>query len=331
MQAVVIEAPTVVRMSDLPEPRPAIAEVVVDVSLTGVCGTDLHMLDGDFATARFPIVPGHEVTGTVVATGAEVTSPQPGDRVVVDPGVPCLTCLLCRRGRPNLCEHRNAVGITLNGGAADRVVVPARNCHVLPDSVTFSAAVLAEPLACVLHAFEMVPRTAGRRVLIYGAGTIGLLAVQVARHLGAYTVDAVDLDTQRLSVAEKLGADEVFAPDSLSRQDDWDLVVDASGAPAAIADGLARLQRGGTFLQLGVAPGDAVVPLSPYQVFARELSIIGSMTTRHTFPGALRMLENDMIDAESIVEKPVPLSDYAKAVDMVRERDSLKVVVSPGV
>jgi threonine dehydrogenase-like Zn-dependent dehydrogenase len=175
----------------------------------------------------------------------------------------------------------------------------------------------------------MVPRTSGQRVLVYGAGTIGLLAVQVARSLGAHGVDTVDFDANRLAVAQKLGASGVFAPDGLGDQDDWDLVVDASGSPAAIGDGLGRLQRGGTFLQLGVAPGDAVVPLSPYQVFARELTIVGSMTTRHTFPGALRLIENGMIDSELIVEEPVPLSDYAKAVDMVRGRNSLKVVVSP--
>jgi 2-desacetyl-2-hydroxyethyl bacteriochlorophyllide A dehydrogenase len=331
MQAVVIEAPTVLRVAELPDPEPGVGEVVVDVALTGVCGTDLHVLDGDFATARFPVVPGHEVAGTVVATGSGVVSPLPGDRVVIDPGVPCMTCLLCRRGRPNLCERRNAVGITLNGGAADRVLVAARNCHVIPESVPTSAAVLAEPLACVLHAFDMVPGTSGRRVLVYGAGTIGVLALQVARSLGAHSVDTVDLDTDRLMVAQKLGATEVFAPDSLGDQDDWDLVVDASGSPTAIADGLGRLQRGGTFLQLGVAPGDAVVPLSPYQVFARELTIVGSMTTRHTFPGALRLLENGIIDSELIVDEPVPLSHYAEAVDMVRGRNSLKVVVSPGV
>jgi 2-desacetyl-2-hydroxyethyl bacteriochlorophyllide A dehydrogenase len=331
MQAVVIEAPANVRVTELPEPEPGAGEVIVEVALTGVCATDLHMLDGDFATARFPIVPGHEVTGTVVAAGDAVVSPLPGDRVVIDPGVPCMTCLLCRQGRPNLCEHRNAVGITLNGGAADRVLVSARNCHVIGESMPPSAAVLAEPLACVLHAFDMVPRTSGRRVLIYGAGTIGLLAVQVARSLGAQSVDTVEVDTDRLLIAQKLGAAEIFAPGGLGGRADWDLVIDASGSPTAISDGLGRLQRGGTFLQLGVAPGDAVVPLSPYQVFARELTIVGSMTTRHTFPGALRLLENGTIDSELIVEEPVPLSHYAEAVEMVRGRNSLKVVVSPGV
>jgi len=330
MQAVVIEAPAVVRVAELPDPEAGAGEVVVEVALTGVCGTDIHMLDGDFATARFPIVPGHEVAGTVVAVGDGVLSPRRGERVVVDPGVPCMTCLLCRRGRPNLCEHRQAVGITLNGGAADRVLVAARNCHVIPESVPTSAAVLAEPLACVLHAFDMVPRTSGRRVLIYGAGPIGLLALQVAGSLGAQSVDTVDLDADRLRVAQKLGATAVFAPDRLGDADDWDLVIDASGSPAAIEDGFGRLQRGGTFLQLGVAPGDAVVPLSPYQVFARELTIVGSMTTRHTFPSALRLLEKGTIHSELIVEEPVPLSHYAKAVNMVRGRNSLKVVVSPG-
>ncbi|WP_099038199.1 alcohol dehydrogenase catalytic domain-containing protein [Mycobacterium neglectum] len=331
MRAVVIEAPTVVQIAELPDPEPGAGDVVVEVALTGVCGTDIHMLDGDFATARFPIVPGHEVTGTVVARGTGVVSPRVGERVVVDPGVPCMTCLLCRRGRPNLCEHRNAVGITLNGGAADRVLVAARNCHVIPDSVSSTAAVLAEPLACVLHAFDMVPRTSGRRVLIYGAGPVGLLAVQVAGYLGAHSVDTVDLDADRRAVAQKLGASKVFGPSDLGEEDDWDLVIDASGAPTAIEDGLGRLQRGGTFLQLGVAPGDAVVPLSPYQVFARELTIVGSMTTRHTFPGALRLLESGTITSELIVEEPVPLSHYAKAVDTVRGRNALKVVVGPGV
>src|SRR5690606_26758584 len=101
------------------------SEVVLAVDLVGVCGTDVHLLDGHFPTAKYPIVPGHEVTGTVVAVGHEVRDVRVGDRVVVEPGVPCATCLLCRRGRPNLCERRDAVGITLNGGAADRVVVPA--------------------------------------------------------------------------------------------------------------------------------------------------------------------------------------------------------------
>jgi 2-desacetyl-2-hydroxyethyl bacteriochlorophyllide A dehydrogenase len=330
MQAVVMKGPGDLVFVDVADPEPGPGEVVVAVALTGVCGTDLHILDGHFATARFPLIPGHEVTGTVVAVGEEVRSLREGDRVVVDPGVPCTTCLLCRRGRPNLCENRNAVGVTRNGGAAERVAVAAANCHRLPDDVSFPAAVLAEPLACVLHALDLVPAPVAQRVLVYGAGTIGLLAVQAARHLGAHRVDVVDTNPDRLAAARRVGAAEATGPERLPEgRADWDLVVDATGAVAAITDGLSRVQRGGTFLQIGVAPGDAVVPLSPYQIFAREITLVGSMTTRHTFPPALRLLERGIIDVELLVEEPVPLSDYAAAVARVRAGRSLKVVVGP--
>ena len=330
MRVVMMTGPAALTFRDMPDPEPGPGEVTLDVALIGVCGTDLHILDGHFATARYPLIPGHEVTGTVVALGAGVESLRKGDRVVVDPGVPCTTCLLCRRGRPNLCENRNAVGVTRDGGAAERVAVAAANCHLVPEGVTAQAAVLAEPLACVLHAFDLVPAPVAQRVLVYGAGTIGLLAVQVARHLGAHRVEVVETNPGRLPAARRVGAAVATGPEELpDSRADWDLVVDATGAPAAIADGVARVQRGGTFLQIGVAPADAVIPLSPYQLFARELTLVGSMTTRHTFPAALRLLESGIIDVELLVEEPVPLSDYAEAVARVRAGRSLKVVVRP--
>ena len=330
MRAVVMQGPAALTVVDVADPEPGPGEVVLEVALTGVCATDLHILDGHFPTARFPLIPGHEVTGTVVALGREVGNLREGDRVVVDPAVPCTTCLLCRRGRPNLCENRNAVGVTRNGGAAERVAVTAASCHRVPEGVTAQAAVLSEPLACVLHAFDLVPAPVAQRVLVYGAGTIGLLAVHLACHLGAHRLDVVDTNADRLPAARRVGAAAATRPEGLpAGRADWDLVVDATGAAAAITDGVSRVQRGGTFLQIGVAPADAVVPLSPYQLFAREITLVGSMTTRHTFPAALRLLERGIIDVELLVEEPVPLSDYAEAVARVRAGRSLKVVVGP--
>jgi len=329
MRAVRVEGPGVVRVVQVPEPVPGVGEVVVGVDLVGVCGTDVHLVDGHFPTARFPVVPGHEVTGTVVALGPEVDL-RVGQSVVVDPGMPCGTCVLCRRGRLNLCERRNAVGITVDGGAAEQVLVPAANCHVVPEGVPASAAVLTEPLACVLHALEQVPVPVGRRVLVYGAGPIGLLALQVLRHLAVDCVDVVDLNPDRLAVAQGLGADSAVVPGQVPDRRDWDLVVDATGAPAAITDGLSRLQRGGVFLQVGVAPEEETVPVSPYQVFSRELTIVGSLTTRHTFPGALRLLAGGIIDTGTIVEAPVPLTRYDEVVAQVRGGGALKAVVNPG-
>ncbi|WP_162606290.1 alcohol dehydrogenase catalytic domain-containing protein [Jiangella asiatica] len=322
--------PGSVRVGPADDPRPGPGEVTVEVALTGICGTDLHILDGEFATARFPVTPGHEVTGSVVEAGPGVTGPRPGDRVVVDPGVPCRACAWCREGRLNLCANRLAIGVSLPGGAAELVAVPAINCHVVDPAVDDRTAVLTEPLACVLHAFDLAPSPAAAEVLVYGAGTVGLLTAQMARRLGADRVTVVDPNESRLPGARKAGADEALPDARESAVDAWPLVLDASGAGPAIGDGLRRLRRGGTFVQIGVAAPTTEVPLSPYEVFAGELTIRGSMTTRDTFARAVRTLVAGAVDTSMIVGTAVPLSRYAEALDLARSGESLKVVVEPG-
>ncbi|MGH3386234.1 MAG: alcohol dehydrogenase catalytic domain-containing protein [Nocardioidaceae bacterium] len=331
MHAVVIKGPSEVAVEQRADPSPGSDEVLLEVSLTGICGTDIHILDGEFGTATYPLVPGHEVTGRVVAVGGEVARPEVGDRVVVDPALPCKACWFCRSGRANLCERRHALGVTQPGGAAELVAVPAGNCYVLDGKVDDAAGVLCEPLACVIHAFDLVPRGSVREVLIYGAGPVGLLAVHVARQLGARSVDTVDINEGRLGNATQAGARAVATSgDQLDQGGGWDLVVDASGAPPAIEDGLSRVRRGGTFLQIGVAPEEARVPLSPYQLFSREITLVGSMTTSHTFPRAIELMESGVVDAEAIVGPRLPLDRYHEAVAAVRAGDHLKVLLKPG-
>lgn len=284
MKAVVIAAPSSVEVHEVESRPPGPGEVRIAVALVGICATDVHILDGHFPTARYPIIPGHEVTGTVVEVGEGVPTLEIGTRVVIDPGVPCGMCRLCRDGRPNLCEHRNAFGITLTGGAAEELTLPAVNCYPVPPNVPPEAAVLAEPLACVTHAFDLVRSPAGEDVLIYGAGTIGLLALFVARHLGARSVSVVELDAARCDTAERAGADNAgTSGDAFAPLADWGLVVDATGAVPAISDGIQRVRRGGSFLQIGVAHPERSIDLKPYDLFSRELAVVGSMTTRYSF------------------------------------------------
>jgi 2-desacetyl-2-hydroxyethyl bacteriochlorophyllide A dehydrogenase len=328
MEAVIIDQPGAVRVADVKPREPAAGEVRIQVDLVGVCATDAHILHGTFPTAAYPLTPGHEATGVIARLGAGVTSLAEGDRVVIDPGVPCGVCRLCRQGRFNLCEHRNAIGITLPGATAELVTVPAANCHRVLPGTSPRAAVLAEPLACVVHAFDLVRDPAGADVLIYGGGTIGLLAAYCARALGAGSVSVVELDAARAAKAASAGFASAVSAVELGLPD-WELVVDATGAVPAIQDALTRLRRGGTLLQIGVTRPDAVVELRPYELFQRELTVAGSMTTRHSFPRALRLLAQGAVDPALIVGTPFAPGQYAAAIASAGSGETLKVTVSP--
>ncbi|MBA2596363.1 MAG: alcohol dehydrogenase catalytic domain-containing protein, partial [Chloroflexia bacterium] len=174
MRAVVVEKPGFVRVEDVPEPEPGPGDVVVQVGACGICGTDVHIIDGEFPPARYPVIPGHEFGGEVVAVGADVTAYRAGDRVGVEPTLNCGACYYCQRGMGNLCERINGVGTTQPGGFAERVAVPQRTLHHLPDDMTLSAAALIEPVACVVRGFHRLQPQPGETYLIYGAGPMGL-------------------------------------------------------------------------------------------------------------------------------------------------------------
>ena len=327
MRAAMIVEPGRVAVEDIAEPAAGPGQAKVAVDLVGVCATDVHMFHGTFPAAKYPVLLGHEVTGVIAQIGADVEGLAVGDRVVLDPGVPCGRCDLCRDGRPNLCDDRRAFGVNLRGGAAEFMVAPVENLHRVASDVTPAAAVLAEPLACVVHALDLVRPPAGRDVLVYGAGTVGLLAVCVLRSLGARSVTVVDRVPARLERARAAGADHV-APGATTHVD-WALVIDATGAPPAIQEGLERVARGGTFLQIGVAPPAAGVTLSPYTLFQREITVQGSMTTRHTFPRAIALLEAGVVDPALFSAAPYGLDDYAGAIAASGSGDVPKVLVQP--
>lgn len=328
MHAISIEQPGSVRVIDVVPAEPAAGEARIRVEFVGICATDVHILHGSFPTATYPTRPGHEAVGVVESLGSGVVDLQIGDRVVIDPGVPCGSCRLCRQGRLNLCENRNALGVTLAGASAELVTVPAVNCHLVPDRTDPHAAVLAEPLACVVHAFDLVRDPAGMDVLVYGGGTIGLLSAFVARAYGAASVSVIELDPMRAANAQAAGFDAAASADDLAPQD-WGLVVDATGVIPAIRDGLTRLQRGGTLLQIGVAHSDAVLDVKPYEMFQRELTITGSLTTRYSFPRALDLLARGIVDASRILGTPFPLAEYAAAIDSAGRGETLKVTITP--
>ncbi|MGW0578906.1 alcohol dehydrogenase catalytic domain-containing protein, partial [Streptomyces sp. NPDC002920] len=217
MKAALITAPGRIELVELDDPAPAPDEVVVAVAACGLCGTDLHILQGEFAPT-LPIVPGHEFAGEVVAVGSHVTGLQVGTRVAVDPSLPCFTCHYCRIGRNNLCERFSAIGVTHPGAAAEYVAAPAANCVPLPDHISTADAALIEPLSCAVRGYDVLRSTLASHVLIYGAGTMGLMMLQLAKRTGAARVDVVDINPDRLATATQLGCSEAAAAaDDLDR------------------------------------------------------------------------------------------------------------------
>jgi 2-desacetyl-2-hydroxyethyl bacteriochlorophyllide A dehydrogenase len=331
MKAVVIEKPNQVEVEQVSDPTPDPTQAVVKVEACGICGTDIHVLRGEFAPTRYPIIPGHEFCGEVVATGREVRNVRVGDFVAVDPSLYDGTCRQCRAGRFNLCENWNGIGVgSANGASAEFVVVPAANAFALPAEMPRHWGALVEPLSCAVHGLDQVGLRAAGDYLIYGAGTMGLLLGQLARDSGATSVEIVDLNEKRHALAKRLAADRVAtSADELDRPEGWDVVIDATGAVPAIEDGLKRVARGGTFLMFGVAKDDAIAKFSPFRVYNDEVKIIGSMAVLHSFERALALLAKGVIDSEAMITNRFPLDAYMTAIDTFLAGSGLKVQVVP--
>jgi 2-desacetyl-2-hydroxyethyl bacteriochlorophyllide A dehydrogenase len=323
-----MSAPGVVEIVSLDDPTPGPGEVVLDVAAVGLCGTDLHVLAGEHGV--LPVVPGHEVTGTVVALGSAVDRLRVGDRVAVDPNLPCRSCRWCRSGRENLCPDLGALGVTTTGGAAELMAAPAASCVVLPVHVDLVAATLVEPLSCAVRGYDVLASRLGATVLVLGAGTMGRMMLELAKRTGAVRVDVVDTNADRLGRAQSLGCSgTAAAAEDLDRGEGWDVVVDATGSAAAIQDGLSRVARGGTFLQFGVSSPAARVELSPYDVYRREITVTGSMAVLHSFERAVDLFAAGVLAPAVFVTRQAPLAEYREALDAFARGEGLKTQVLP--
>jgi len=329
VKAAVIEAPGKVTVTTVPDPTPGPREVVVDVAACGLCGTDLHILQGEFAPT-LPVVPGHEFAGEVVGLGSEVTELAIGDRVAVDPSLYCNECRYCRVGRNNLCDRWRAIGVTVAGGAAEYAVAPVANCVRLPDHVDVQDAALIEPLSCAVRGYDVLNSRLGSRVLIYGSGTMGLMMLELAKRTGAASVDIVDINPERLATAEKLGCSQVaLSADELGRPAGWDVVVDATGNAAAIQDGLERVAKAGTFLQFGVSDYATTATISPYRIYNQEITITGSMAVLHSFERAADLFATGVLDPQVFISHRMPLAQYPQALEQFAAGQGRKIVVLP--
>ena len=330
MRAVVFEGPGQLEVTEVADPTPDRGDVVVEVAGVGICGTDIHVYEGDYGGARYPLVPGHEVSGTVVAVGSSVTSVAVGDRVVVDPTLACGQCERCVNGSYNLCLHWNCFGVARTDGAcAEYLVAPAANAYTLPPNVDLHQATMVEPLSCAIRAYDVLPRRLGEHYLIYGAGTMGLLLAQLAPRAGAASVTVVDPNEGRRALAREVGIETVVASATELDRPSWDVVIDATGVIAAIEDGLPRVKPGGTFQQFGVAPVDGRASYLPISIVRDEVTMVGSAASRFTFSRAVEMFAAGAIASAPMFSHSFTLDDYGQAMDMFRRGEGRKLQIRP--
>jgi 2-desacetyl-2-hydroxyethyl bacteriochlorophyllide A dehydrogenase len=336
MKAIVFPEAEQIAVEFVPDPTCGPDEVVVKVAHSGICGTDIHIYRNEYMS-DFPLTPGHEFSGTVVEVGQNVQNIALGARVAIDPNLYCGYCDFCRNDQANHCANWQGIGITHSGGFAEYVNVPAKAAYKLPDSLTETQAAFIEPLACVVWALKRMPVNPAESVLLIGSGPMGLLLVQALRHNGASQITVVDRQPTRLKLAQHFGATQTIIanPEQAKQLKDlaphgYDVVIDATGVPAAIEGAFQHLKVRGKFLQFGVTPMNAKIQISPYDIFHNDWTIIGSFALCYTFLPAMAWLENGVIDVEPLVSHKLPLSDFAHGFKQFMAGETLKVHLTIG-
>ena len=329
MKAVSIVTPGTIEIIEVADPTPGALDVVVEVAAVGICGTDLHIFEGEFAP-KFPIIPGHEMAGTIAAIGKDVKDLKVGDPVAIDPSVYCGDCFYCRRARGNLCENWNALGVSMPGAAAQFLLSPKKNIHKLSSGVDLKSAALIEPLSCAVRGFDQLPRIPGSHYLIYGSGTMGLMMAELARVNGAASVSIVDLNEEKLKTAKLLGFTIVGTSAlEFNQPRGFDVVIDCTGVVAAIKDGLSHVMPGGTFLQFGVANHDAKVEINPFWIYNKEITIVGSMAVLQSFDRAVELFTNGVLNSELMISDRYSLDNYSDALHAFKSGKGRKTLVLP--
>ena len=343
MKALVLKEYKKFSFEEVPEPQLGAEDVLVAVKACGICGSDVHGMDGSTGRRRPPIIMGHEASGVIAAAGSAVTGWAKGDRVTFDSTIYCGECEYCRQGMINLCDRRRVLGVSCedyrqNGAFAEFVAVPPRILYRVPEALPFEHAAMVEPFAIALHAVRRSPPALNDTVVVVGAGMIGLALVQVLSQTGCAKLLVLDVAKDRLAMAVKLGAthtinsgdqDGLKAIQDLTNGQGADVSFEAVGISATVELALRGLRKGGTATLVGNVAPKIEFPLQV--AVTRELSIHGSCASRGEYPDCLDMLARGALDAKPLISATAPLAEGAEWFERLyrKEPGLLKVVLKP--
>ena len=343
MKALLLEQYMQLGYQEVPEPAISVDDVLIRVKACGICGSDVHGLDGSTGRRIPPIVMGHEAAGVIEEVGANVKGWAAGDRVTFDSTVSCGQCYFCARGEINLCDNRQVLGVSCgefrrHGAFAELVSVPARILYRLPDSLGFAEAAMIEAVSIAVHAVNITPKSLGDTAVVVGSGMIGLLTIQAAKAAGFARVFAVDLDDNKLAVALRLGADAAFNPKTvdvpkaiqdLTNGRGADVALEAVGAAAPIKTAIMSVKKGGTVTLIGNIAPNIELPLQA--VVTRQIRLQGSCASSGEYPACIELLASGAIKVDEIISARVPLADGADWFKRLyaHEPNLMKVILEP--
>ncbi|WP_251977005.1 Zn-dependent oxidoreductase [Salinicola avicenniae] len=339
MQAFEVRAPHDFHVAEQPAPTAAPGEVLVDVAFAGICGSDMHIIHGDNAFVRFPRITGHEFAGVIRAVGDGVDGGRVGERVCIDPVVACGACYPCRIGRPNVCSAMQVVGVHRSGGFAEQVNVPAANAYQVPDSLDLDAAALVEPYSIAANVLARMQPQPGDRLLVIGAGVIGLTVLQMARAIGIEEIIVTDILDARLATARELGASHVIngreadlesAVMAATRGEGVPLIADAACVPAMLPGMLRMACPAGRLGLLGFSPTPS--DLIQLEVIKKELTLVGSRLNNRKFPEVIAHIAAGRLDPKALISHRVALGEMPDAIDLLdnHPKQARKVLVRVG-
>ena len=343
MKALVLEEYNRLAFKEMPDPQFGPDDVLIRVKAAGICGSDVHGMDGSTGRRIPPLIMGHEASGVIAAAGSNAGHYEPGRRVTFDSTVYCGICSYCRRGDVNLCDQRRVLGVSCadyrqHGTFAEYVAVPRHIVYPLPDKITFEQSAMVEPCSVAFHAVAITPLSLNDTAVVVGAGIIGLLVIQTLRISGAGRIIAVDLEPGRLALARRLGADEVLhandgdpvsAIRKITGNRGADAAFDAVGLNASLKTALGSLRKGGALTLIGNLNSEVALALQT--VVTGEITLRGSCASRGDYPACLAMIARGAVKVDPLISATAALADGARWFQRLYEKEPglIKVILHP--
>ena len=343
MKALVLQKYGTLELRDIPDPEPRADEVLVRIKACGICGSDVHGMDGSTGRRIPPVIMGHEASGVITGLGAQVSGWSVGERVTFDSMISCGDCWHCRRGEINLCDKRRVLGVSCDeyrrdGAFAEYVAIPQRILYRIPEGVDFAHAAMTEPLSVAIHAVRLARTDIGETAVVVGVGMIGLLIVQCLRAAGCGTIIAADLDAAKRARARDLGADLALDPTASGFSQDVrertegrgaDCAFEAVGVSAALQTAAGAVRKGGRLVLVGNIAPRVELPLQT--IVTREIAVLGSCASRGEYPACMSLIARKRISLGPLISARAPLADGAQWFDRLykQEPNLMKVILEP--